>query len=139
MIVTMRTAGLILWIAVATAALGATGGGCAPAKSEGDFHSADPGVKLYAITRAGRERDRSAIPHLIEQLDSDDHAVRMYSIVALERITGTRLGYVHHAPEHRRREAIERWVEAYRAGEFDDPPARVEEVDEAPAEPDAES
>ena len=111
---------------VVAALLGKSAGGCAPAKSEGDFYSADPGVKLYAITRAGRERDGSAIPHLIEQLESDDHAVRMYTIIALDRITGTRLGYVHHAPEHERRAAVERWVQAYREGELDDPPAQAD-------------
>ena len=66
--------------------------GCAPPPaSEGGFDSPDPAAKLYAITIAGQRKDRSAIPHLIEQLDSDDIAVRMFAIGSLELITGTRL------------------------------------------------
>lgn len=110
----MRTAACLLMCMIGWVSIG----GCTPAVSEGDFYSPDPGAKLYAIIRAGQTRDRSAIPHLIEQLESDDQAVRMYSIVALERITGTRMGYVHHAPSYRRRDAVQRWVTAYRSGEL---------------------
>lgn len=116
-------------------------GGCTPAVSEGDFYSPDPGTKLYAITRAGQTRDRSAVPHLIEQLESDDQAVRMYAIVALEKITGTRLGYVHHAPEHQRQEAVDRWVTAYRSGEFQQTPERPQQrpADPSPQQTQAEA
>ncbi|MEX0741161.1 MAG: HEAT repeat domain-containing protein, partial [Phycisphaeraceae bacterium] len=99
--------------------------GCTPAVSEGGFNAPDPGSKLYAIIRAGQTRDRTAIPHLIEQLESDDQAVRMYSILALDRITGTRLGYIHHAPSHHRQAAVARWVEAYRTGELEDDHAKA--------------
>ncbi|MDH3583249.1 MAG: hypothetical protein OER86_03450, partial [Phycisphaerae bacterium] len=54
---------LALFAGVSTA-----GSGCAPPVSEGGFNAPDPASKLYAIIRAGRERDRSAVPHLIEQL-----------------------------------------------------------------------
>lgn len=94
-------------------------GACAePPVSEGGFDAADPGSKLYAITRAGRQKDASAIPHLIEQLDSDDQAVRMYAIGALERITGQRKGYVYYAPQAQRDAAIQRWVQACRDGQL---------------------
>ncbi|QNN21392.1 hypothetical protein HED60_03595 [Planctomycetales bacterium ZRK34] len=94
-------------------------GACAePPVSEGGFDAADPGSKLYAITRAGNEKDASAIPHLIQQLDSDDQAVRMYAIGALERITGQRKGYVYYAPQAERDAAIERWLKAYKQGEL---------------------
>ncbi|MHB1155568.1 MAG: HEAT repeat domain-containing protein [Phycisphaerales bacterium] len=93
--------------------------GCAPPPaSEGGFNSRDPAAKLYAIQRAGEQRDRSAIPHLIEQLDSDDEAVRMFAIISLEKITGTRLGYSPYDPAWKREPRIKRWVEAYEDGEF---------------------
>ena len=92
--------------------------GCAPPATEGTLHSPDPDAKLYAIVRAGQQKDRSAIPELIEQLDSDDQAVRMYSIHALEQITGERMGYIHYAEPERRREAVNRWVEAYKSGKL---------------------
>jgi HEAT repeat protein len=92
--------------------------GCAPSASEGTLHSPDPNAKLYAIVRAGERKDRSAIPELIEQLDSDDQAVRMYAIQALQRITGERMGYIHYAEPEQRRESVDRWVEAYKSGKF---------------------
>jgi len=101
------------------AAMLVTMAGCsAPPASRGGFDSPNPASRLYAITRAGREKDRSAIPHLIEALDSDDQAVRMYAINALERITGTRRGYRFYDPPARRHRAIQRWVRAYEAGQF---------------------
>lgn len=121
----MRTVGLLL---CGLLCLGGVGG-CTPAVSEGDFYSPDPGTKLYAISRAGQTRDRSAIGHLIEQLESDDQAVRMYAIVALERITGTRMGYVYHAPPHERQPAVQRWVVAYRSGELSEEGQAVEAAD----------
>lgn len=92
--------------------------GCTPPASEGGFDSPDPASKLYAIHRAGEQNDRAAVPQLVQQLDSDDPAVRMMSIDALERITGERMGYNPYGPLPERREAIERWVEAVREERF---------------------
>lgn len=93
-------------------------GGCTPRADVGGFDSPDPQSRLYAILRAGNDKDRSALPHLIDALGSDDQAVRLYAIQALERITGQRKGYVYYAPPARREEAIRRWLEAYRNGEL---------------------
>lgn len=93
--------------------------GCVPQASEGGFDSPDPAAKLYAIHRAGEQRDRSALPHLVEQLDSDDPAVRMMSITALKRITGERFGYNPYVAVPQRRQAADRWIEAVRSGWFD--------------------
>lgn len=101
-------------IGVAAAGMGLLSA-CTPAASSGDFDSADPASKLYAIVRAGETKDASAIPHLIEQLNSDDQAVRMYAIGALRRITGEDMGYVYYAPPAEREAAIQRWLEAYGA------------------------
>jgi HEAT repeat protein len=94
-------------------------GSCAPAATEGGFDAANPAAKLYAIQRAGLREDRSKIPQLIEQLDSDDPAVRLFAIEALERMTGERRGYKPYDPPHRRAEAVDRWVQAHRPA---DPP-----------------
>jgi len=112
--------------------------GCGGPQQTG-FNAPEPGAKLAAIIEAGRKKDRSAIPHLIEQLESDDQAVRMYAILALERITGTRKGYVYYAPPAERRRAVRRWVQAYQKGELD--PTRRAEADTAddPAPTDSES
>lgn len=89
-----------------------------PPASEGGFHSPDPASRLYAIHRAGEQRDRRAVPDLVEQLDNDDPVVRLMTIQALDRITGTRLGYNPYAPPAQRREAIDRWVAAVHERRF---------------------
>ena len=85
--------------------------GCAPAASRGNFDSANPAAKAYAIEQAIRDADHSAIPDLVEQLDNDDPLIRFMAIAALESLTGRTLGYVHYAPAVERREAIGRWVQ----------------------------
>lgn len=96
--------------------------GCAPPPArEGHFSSPDPAAKLYAIHRAGEQRDWSTIRSLIEQLDSSDGLVRMMAIQALQRITGTRYGFVPYGTQLQRRVAVERWTQAVRDGEFDSP------------------
>lgn len=75
------------------------------------FDSAAPEGRLNAIVDAAARRDRSAIPDLIRQLASDDAAVRMIAIRALERITGQTLGYHHAEPPWKRDDAIDRWVQ----------------------------
>lgn len=86
--------------------------------SRGGFLSPNPAARLYAITQAGQARDRSAIGHLVEQLDSDDPVIRMMAIHALEHITGTRMGYNPYASTVDRQPAIEAWVQAVRQGRF---------------------
>ena len=71
----------------------------------------DPSVKIPAIKKAVRKRDRAAVRQLVEDLDSDDPAVRFYAIHGLERITGERLGYDYSADEVRRKPALARWRE----------------------------
>jgi hypothetical protein len=92
--------------------------GCAPRASDGDFDSDNPAAKLYAIRQAGEAKDRAKIPKLVEQLDSDDPAVRMLSINALERITGQRMGYNPYASSVERRSSMEAWEQAVREGKF---------------------
>lgn len=102
----MRIKGLLI---IATVTLT----GCAPRASEGQLDSPNPASRLYAIRRAGAERDWNAVPALVEQLDSDDPAVRVFSIQALERITGRPRGeYDPYAPLLQRQAAIDTWRRA---------------------------
>ena len=94
--------------------------GCQPPRAAGGgFDSDDPASKLYAIRRAGAQRDAQSIEPLVVELGSDDPAVRMLAIDALERITGERLGYNPYAPQRERRQMAQRWAEAVSAGYFD--------------------
>jgi hypothetical protein len=83
---------------------------CAPSATEGGFDSANPAARLYAIEQAATEHDQSAVPHLVEQLDADDPAVRFLAITALERLTDETLGYRYYDPPWERQVAIDRWV-----------------------------
>lgn len=64
---------------------------------------------MSAIIDAGDQQDRAAVPILVDRLEDEDPAVRFYAILALERLTGTRLGFRFEAPVHERRSAVERW------------------------------
>ncbi|MCX5658246.1 MAG: HEAT repeat domain-containing protein [Planctomycetota bacterium] len=92
--------------------------GCGPRAHEGGMHSDNPAAKLYAIRHAGEARDARAVPDLVEQLDSDDPAVRMLSIHALEQIAGTRMGYNPYASAQERKPAVEAWTQAAKSGRY---------------------
>ncbi len=105
------------WLCAVTLA---TATGCSPAPLRASFDSPSPTERAYAIERAAREHDLEAVPRIIEQLHSEDPAVRMVAITALERLTGETHGYVHFAPRYKRDEAIDRWIEAYRRSQIED-------------------
>ena len=111
--------GIHAWIGVWIAALLLTTSGCAPPKAKYPtaFNSQRPDHRIWAIQRAGERRDREAAGILVDRLGDDDEAVRLYAILALERISGTRLGYNYRAPEPERVRAMARWRQ-YLAGEI---------------------
>jgi hypothetical protein len=69
----------------------------------------DPSVKIPAIQKAVREKDQSAVPQLIKDLDSDDAAVRMYANHALEELTGQNFGFRYYDDDAQREPAVQRW------------------------------
>lgn len=74
-----------------------------------DFESPDPAARNAAIVDAAARNDRSAVPHLVRMLESDDPATRSLAISALERLTGQTHGYEAWDTRLRREEAIARW------------------------------
>jgi hypothetical protein len=88
---------------------------CGPSATAGGFDSANPAGKLYAIEQAARTQDRAAIPRIIEQLASDDPAVRAVAIATLQKLTGETYGYRDYDPPSQRQAAIDRWIDALRA------------------------
>ena len=113
-----------IWVLIV--AVGAAAGCAGPRTPEGGFDSLEPGSRLHAINRAGQQRDTTALSDLIESLESDDPAIRMMAIVALEQITGTRLGYDPYAPRGERQAAADAWLEAWRSGRLDAEAATTE-------------
>jgi hypothetical protein len=106
---------------VAILALAATGTSCAPSSIEGGFDSANPAARIYAMKEAIRTGDDSpeTLHHIVEQLDSDDPAVRLMAIGALEKLTGRTRGYRYDDPRPDRNDAIRRWVEALETGDVE--------------------
>lgn len=110
---------LLAWVVAA-------GAGCGPAAIDGGFDSPNPAARMYAIEHAAREGDTTAIPRIIEALDSDDPAVRWLAILSLQRLTGETFGYRHYDPTLERRDAVARWIDAYARGAFEiRPPTAV--------------
>jgi hypothetical protein len=100
-----RTAGLIL-IVVALSSLACRGTRPTPDAAAREIDANIPGMK-----RAGMTHDRSALPKLVESLDDDDPAVRMFAIVALEKFTRDRFGYEYYLDEEERKPSVARWRE----------------------------
>ena len=75
----------------------------------------DPTSNIPAIQEAARDHDRAAVPQLVQQLESDDPAVRFYAIEALHKLTGETFGYRFYDDADQRRPAVEKW-KRYAAG-----------------------
>lgn len=97
-------AGFILPLALALGGLSCTAPQPAP-------NIADPeaAIKIAGIKQAVAKKDRSALPALVAQLDSDDPAVRFFAIEALEKFAANRFGYEYYFDEEQRKPALERW------------------------------
>src|SRR5437016_5105833 len=74
-----------------------------------DVTDPDPAAKIPGITKATRTHDTKAITQLVTDLSSDDPAIRLYSINALQRLTGQTFGYIYYATEDQRKPAVQRW------------------------------
>ena len=77
----------------------------------------DPTVKIPAYKRAVRKKDPAAVRQLVKDLESDDPAVRLYAIHALDELTGERFGYRYYDGDEQRQEAVDRWQQWLAAGE----------------------
>ncbi len=96
--------------AVSAAAVLFVAGGCTAPEPRPDFDAAVPASRIAALESALRSRDASKTPQIVEQLDSDDHVVRLLAISTLETLTGRTYGYHYDDPPSLRKQAIKRWV-----------------------------
>jgi len=71
--------------------------------------SNDPGLKIPAIKKVNDARDTQTARQLVTALDSDDAAIRFYSIRGLQDLTGETFGYIWYVDEPQRRPATEKW------------------------------
>lgn len=98
--------------------------GACTAPREG-LHSPFAVRRAQAAAQVARLGDRPAAHWLVDLLEDPDPGVRLYAILALERMFGRTLGYVHYAPPEQRAAAVARWREALRAGRLPEPAPRT--------------
>ena len=85
--------------------------GCGPSRTPypESLNSNRPEERIRAAKHAAEIGDRDVIGILVDRLEDDDEAVRLFAILALEKLTGTRHGYDYHADQTLRWRAVERW------------------------------
>jgi hypothetical protein len=76
-----------------------------------NIKSHDPSLKIPAIKQEVAKKDTADVGQMVKDLDSDDPAVRFYSVEGLRRLTGDTFGYHYYDDEDVRRPAVKRWQE----------------------------
>ena len=99
--------------------------GCTAPRPAPNIADADPTVKIAGIKQAVARKDRASLPALVEQLDSDDPAVRLFALGALERFAGQRFGYEYYFDEEQRKPSLAKWRE-WLKGQMEAPAATQE-------------
>jgi hypothetical protein len=64
---------------------------------------------IPAIKNAANQNDKKAIPGIVDNLDSNDSAVRFAAISALNKMTGQDFGYRYYDCQSDRQASIEKW------------------------------
>jgi HEAT repeat protein len=87
--------------------------GCAANKSPSailaGLQSENPSKRMEACIAAAQQRERSAVPLLVDRLGDSDADVRFCAIRALCDITSQTFGYEYYQDEGQRAEAVARW------------------------------
>jgi hypothetical protein len=105
--------GSLSWLLIALTC-GAWSCGGPPARA--DLRSGNALDRARGVVAVTESRDDLAVHKLVDLLDDPDRGVRMYAIMALERLCGETYGYRYYESAPRRAPAIERWREALRQG-----------------------
>lgn len=92
---------------------------CSPgARARAEAQSLYPLDRARAAVQLAEAGDCRGVDVLINLLDDDCDAVRMYAAVALERLCGRSFGYRYYDPPAKREQAIARWRLARQRGEL---------------------
>ena len=84
--------------------------GCHEPTGPRTVNNEDLAVKIPAIKEAAAKKDLSAAPQLVQDLESDDAAVRLFAIMGLREMNGgEELGYVYYADHEQRKPAVAKW------------------------------
>lgn len=91
--------------------------GCNQSAKRRQLTSPYPLDRVRAAVQLAEAGDTQAVDLLIELLADRDRGVRLYTILALERLCGETYGYNYYDSELLRAAAIARWREARQRGE----------------------
>jgi hypothetical protein len=97
------------WRWMAAGALFVGLAGCASPTWRQQLQSEDPLQRIDGAIAAGKAKNPAALALLIDRLEDDDQAVRMYAVLALVRIEGTTLGYKYWASPTDLAHMAQRW------------------------------
>ena len=94
--------------------LGAGSAGCLTPDVKPNLNDPDPSIKVPAIKGVASADETAAdqsaaVGPLIDDLSSDDPAVRLFAAEGLRRITGESFGYEPYLDPEPRAAAVERW------------------------------
>ncbi|MEO1009236.1 MAG: hypothetical protein AAFX79_11780 [Planctomycetota bacterium] len=103
----MRRAALVLLLVSVAAVLALPAGCRSTILPSGDGR--DPVSRLRAITRASDPPTDDEYRFMVSALRSDDGALRVLAIAALERSAGERFGYHPYSSQADREVAVGRW------------------------------
>lgn len=112
-----RVPAIILQLGLTVAGLAYLGGCSSSAAKRQQLRSPYPLDRARAAVQLAESGDKEAVDLLIELLNDYDRGVRMYTILALERLCGETYGYDYYGPEPERAAAVARWREARQRGE----------------------
>ncbi|MFN0135539.1 MAG: HEAT repeat domain-containing protein [Phycisphaerae bacterium] len=105
------------WVASCVCLVAAWTAGCASEQARREqLRSASALERARAAAFLAEAGDPKAVHSLVDLLEDSDDVVRMYGILALQRLCGESFGYQYHAAESQRTAAISRWREALREG-----------------------
>jgi hypothetical protein len=83
--------------------------GCTLPPTTRDLNDAEPTAKIPAIKMAALKKDDAHISQLVEDLDSDDPAIRLFAIRALKDLTGETFDYQYFDDDLERQPALRSW------------------------------
>lgn len=89
--------------------MAAYGVGCNDTLGPKSVKSRDPLLKVPGIKAAAETCDTTDKAQMVADLDSDDSAIRFYSIQGLQRLAGDDKGYKYYEDDVHRRAAVLKW------------------------------
>ena len=83
--------------------------GCKAEPVRADLQAVDAESRIAGFVAASQSDDPEELDHLVDALEDDDPAVRLFAAEALRRRTGQNHGFHAYHPKPERDEAVTRW------------------------------